>query len=146
MAIQPTITNVQNAWTYRVGAVACGGAIAGGAVVVALNDPAAEGSGYPTCIFQTATGLWCPGCGLTRGLHQLLNGRVGAAMSYNVFVPLLVVAVAWGWWSWMRTSWGRAPLRAPRLVGQAMWAVPVALVIYGVLRNIPTAPFNALAP
>jgi hypothetical protein len=26
------------------------------------------------------------------------------------------------------------------------WVLPAALVVYGVLRNIPAAPFDALAP
>ena len=27
-----------------------------------------------------------------------------------------------------------------------VWVLPIALVTYGVLRNIPAAPFSALAP
>ena len=112
-----------------------------------MNDPSAADSHFPQCVFRTTTGLWCPGCGLTRGLHQLLNGQIGSALSYNLFVPLAVVAAGLGWWSWMRTSWGRAPLNLPQwLTRPLVWALPVALIAYGVLRNIPTAPFNALAP
>lgn len=115
-------------------------------MVVGLNDPAAADSNYPACIFRSATGLWCPGCGVTRGLHQLFNGHVGAALGYNVFVPLLVVGALWGWLSWMRTSWGRAPLRAPWFERRLLWGLPIALGAFGVLRNIPAAPFSALAP
>ena len=147
MTIQPTIDHVQNAWVRRTVPIACGCAAAGLAVVVALNDPAASDSRFPACIFRTTTGLWCPGCGLTRGIHQLLNGQLGSALSYNLFIPLLVAAAAWGWWSWMRVSWGRQPLRAPAWIGRPLaWGLPAALIAYGVLRTIPTAPFVALAP
>lgn len=115
--------------------------------MLALNDPAASNSRFPPCIFRASTGLWCPGCGLTRGLHQLLNGHLGAALSYNAFIPLAVVAALLGWWSWLRTSWDRAPLSLPQwLMRPLIWVLPIALVVYGVLRNIPAAPFDALAP
>lgn len=147
MAIQPTIELVRTTWTRRAGVVACGCAAVGLAAVVALNDPADQGSVYPACIFRSTTGLWCPGCGLTRGFHQLLNGHVGAALSYNLFVPLVALAAVWGWVSWLRTSWGRTPLRLTSGTGRALaWALPIVAVAYGVLRNIPAQPFNALAP
>lgn len=134
----------------RVAPVACGCALAGAAALVALNDPAKAGSGFPACQFRAATGLWCPGCGLTRGFHQLFNGNLLSAVQHNLFVPLVLVAVAVSWWSWLRSSWGRAPVQLPAAV--ARWVRPgavsliVAVVLYGVLRNLPVAPFDALAP
>ena len=93
------------------------------------------------------SGLWCPGCGLTRGFHQLFTGHPISALQYNMFVPLVPLAVVVGWWSWFRVSWGRTRVPMPT------WAVrplalylPVALVLYGVLRNIPATPFSSLAP
>ena len=84
---------------------------------------------------------------MTRGLHQLLNGHVAAALGYNVFLPLAIVAAVLGWWSWLRTSWDRQPVKLPSwLIRPIVWALPIAVVTYGVVRNIPAAPFNALAP
>jgi hypothetical protein len=127
--------------------LACGCAAVGLAGVIALNDPAAADSRFPVCVFRSSTGLWCPGCGLTRGLHQLLNGHVASALHYNVFIPLVVVAVGLGWWSWMRSTWDKQPLQLPEtLVRGLAWGVPAALIVYGVLRNIPLAGFRSLAP
>jgi len=131
----------------RATPVVCGAALAGAAALVTSFDPAATGSRFPACQFRLVTGLWCPGCGLTRGFHQLFNGHLLSALSYNVFVPLVLVAVAVAWWSWLRSSWGRPGVRLPRPV--ARWlavGLPIAIVAYGVLRNIPGAPFAALAP
>ena len=131
----------------RAAPIACGGLLAAGAALVAFNDPSAPGSRFPACTFHAATGLWCPGCGLTRGFHQLLTGHPLAALGENMFVPLALVAIVGAWWSWLRTSYGRPPLVlprwAPRLIAVAL---PAALVAYGVLRNIPREPFTALAP
>lgn len=132
---------------HRLAPVAVGGALAAAASVVAMNDPAAPGSHFPGCVFRSATGLWCPGCGLTRGFHQLLTGHPLAALGENLFVPLVLVAIVGTWWSWTRTTWGRPPLRMPTWAPRAIAVVlPTALVLYGVLRNIPRTPFTALAP
>jgi hypothetical protein len=131
----------------RAAPIACGGALAAAAGLVARFDPAAENSRFPACQFHNMTGLWCPGCGLTRGFHQLFNGHVLSALGYNLFIPLVLVATLGAWWSWLRTSWGYPGVRWPRRVVRltAVW-LPAALIVYSVLRNIPSAPFTALAP
>lgn len=131
----------------RIAAVACGCALAAGAVYVALNDPAAEGSRFVPCVFHTTTGLWCPGCGITRGTHQLLRGDLPAALGHNLFTPLAVAAVVIAWVVWALRSFGRA-VRNPVDRMPDMWAraLLVGVIVYGVLRNIPVSPFSALAP
>ncbi len=129
----------------RLAPVACGCALAGAAAYVGVHDPA-EG-GYPACPLYTLTGYWCPGCGLTRATHHLLRAEFGAAFSANVFVLVTLGAIVGAWWMWLRAAWGRPPLRVPKRFGVLTAVVlPVALVAYGVLRNIPSAPFRALAP
>ncbi len=121
--------------------------MAASAAVVALNDPSAANSKFPGCAFHATTGLWCPGCGLTRGFHQLLTGHPMAALGYNLFVPLVLVAMVGSWWTWLRSSWGRPTRPWPRWVRPfAAVVMPVVLVAYTVLRNIPVAPLRSLAP
>lgn len=40
----------------------------------------------PKCPFKVVTGLQCPGCGLQRALHALLQGKVLEAIHYNYFL------------------------------------------------------------
>ncbi|MEO5724632.1 MAG: DUF2752 domain-containing protein [Ilumatobacteraceae bacterium] len=127
--------------------IAAWAGVAGAAVVVATHDPASPGNHFPGCIFHSATGLWCPGCGLTRGVHALLRLNIGASMSYNVFTPFVVIAILAALVSWTSSTlgmrcWRLQPAAQRRLV---VWAT-VLLAVYGVLRNIPAAPFRALAP
>ena len=123
--------------------LAAGGALAASAAYVALVTPR-EGRTIP-CPFHAATGLWCPGCGMTRAVHRLLRGDVLGALSFNVFVPIVVLGAIVGWWSWFAgRTWGR-PVRWPARVTTGWWVGLLALfVAYGVLRNIPA--FVALAP
>ncbi len=124
-----------------------GVALAATGSYVALNDPSAAGSRFPACAFHSTTGLWCPGCGLTRGTHHLLNGDLPAALSYNVFTPLVVVAIAFAWLAWASTAGGR-PMRSLNDVLPQWWggALATVLVVYGVARNLPISPLRALAP
>ncbi|MEO5901160.1 MAG: DUF2752 domain-containing protein [Ilumatobacteraceae bacterium] len=127
--------------------VACCVALAGAAFVVATNDPAAANSHFPGCVFHNATGMWCPGCGLTRGIHALLNGHIGQALSANVFTLFAVAAIVVLTASWVRVAWGGSWLRLPaRIERPLMFVGPAAILLYGVLRNIPAAPFRSLAP
>lgn len=131
----------------RAAALATGAALAGAAVLVATNDPSAPGSRFPGCAFHAATGLWCPGCGLTRGTHHLLTGDPLAALSSNVFTPFVLVAIALSWLAWTLRSFGReVRLPRPALSGAAGGAVIALVAVFGVVRNLPVAPFDALAP
>jgi len=131
----------------RIAPIAGGAAVVAGAVLVATNDPSAPGSHFPACAFHSATGLWCPGCGLTRGMHALLGGHLGTAMSSNLFTPLAAVAIVWLLVSWVRIAWDRPALRLPRQVERRLAvAGPAVVLAYGALRNIPLAPFRWLAP
>jgi hypothetical protein len=108
-------------------------------VLTGVLDPSRPGT-YPPCPFRAVTGLACPGCGSLRALHDLAHGHFLAALGHNaVFVTVLgVVTVLAG-----RALAGRPAVR-PRL-----WAAPAAaalLLVWTVARNVPAAPFHALAP
>ena len=139
--------SVHGTLTRQAAPIAAGAALATGAGFIATHNPAASSFPYPTCAFYQATGLWCPGCGLTRGTYQLLHGHVGAALSYNIFTPVALAAIVIVWFSWVRTSWGAQPMRMPPRLGRWLAiATPALLLVYGVLRNVPVAPLRALAP
>ncbi|HEX3088880.1 MAG TPA: DUF2752 domain-containing protein [Ilumatobacteraceae bacterium] len=131
----------------RAAPICCGAALVAGTGFLATHDPGAAGARYPGCLFHQTTGLWCPGCGLTRGTYQLLHGHVGAALGYNLFTPLALVAIAVAWFAWVRTSWNMPAPRLPRHTATFTSTVlPTLLIAYGVLRNIPVGPLRSLAP
>jgi hypothetical protein len=113
------------------------GALLFGAVAAALFafDPARV-SIFPPCVFHRLTGLWCPGCGTTRALHQLVHGNLTAAFHLNpLAISMLPVAgylVARGDSRALKPVW--------------IWALLGVIVAFGVLRNIPAYPFTLLAP
>lgn len=90
---------------------------------------------WPACSFRRLTGLYCPGCGMTRALASLLHGDVRQSLSRNVLlVPLLALLPS--------LSLSRRLSRSPRLG----YAVAATLTVFMVLRNLPWWPFTLLAP
>jgi hypothetical protein len=84
---------------------------------------------------------------MTRALHELLSGHVAGAIGSNVFVLPVVVLGGYLWLSWLWPSVGLGRLPNLSRIPPAVWtSLVAATVVYGVLRNIPVAPFTALAP
>lgn len=120
-------------------------AAAGAGTMLLLADPA-KATFYPECPFHALTGLWCPGCGTLRGLHQLLTGHPMAAFGYNPLMVLTVVALAVLAVAWVARATGILRRPPPPLPVAVPWIVFWVVVAFGVLRNIPVEPFSALAP
>ncbi len=116
-----------------------GAVILGGVVMLFLINPA-QSSFFPPCPFHELTGLDCPGCGSTRGLHALLHGRLLSAMDYNpLLLPGLVAVTANAWHAWSgRGARIWAFFNHPRIVLSIVCA-------FWVLRNIPVYPFRLLS-
>ena len=104
---------------------------------------------FPPCPFHAVTGLYCPGCGSTRAAHHLLHGRVATAFDFNALVVVSLPFLAYaGVLGALRLA-GRARHRPPvsqRLPGWAVWAMLVAVLLFGVLRNLPYRPVRWMAP
>lgn len=122
----------------RVALLATG--LLGAGAVFLVSDPSTAGW-FPRCLFHDLTGLYCPGCGVQRALHALVHGRVADAVGYNALATLSLP-----WMGLAAAQWAagrRAPWRQPAWIGPI---VLVAVVAFWVLRNVPAAPFAALAP
>jgi hypothetical protein len=118
-----------------VAPIATGCCLAAAATYVAIQDPS-EGGTFLPCPFRTATGLWCPGCGLTRATHHLLRGDLVTALRFNVFVIPIVVTIVVAWATWMLRTGGRTIPR--RRLPAWTAAVAIAVVVgFAVVRNLP---------
>jgi hypothetical protein len=113
--------------------------------VLALVDPAQPGR-YPVCPFLALTGRWCPGCGSLRAVNQLLHGQVGAAIALNPLTVVLLPYLVYCWVAWASRSVDGPRLRPLLTSPAAGRAVVVTVCAFWLLRNVPAAPFAALAP
>ncbi len=115
-------------------------------VLYTRNRNPTAGHVFPPCMFHTATGLHCPGCGGTRMMHHLLNGHISAAFRHNQLTFLLLPFILYGAVSEARRFITGKGLPYARLHPKAIWILFAVLVIYWILRNIPVYPFTLLAP
>lgn len=116
-----------------------------GLLVFIFYDPV-KSIFFPKCPFHLLTGLYCPGCGAQRALHQLLRGHVAAALDHNPLLILALPVLCYGVISeLLRVVRGRG---LPRVMAApaAGWAALIVIVAFWILRNIPFAPFTYLAP
>ncbi len=89
------------------------------------------------CMFHLITGLYCPGCGVSRMCLSILQGDFQRAFFYNpmlfLMLPLLVFyfirqavnyirGVKWQMSKWESVVWK---------------VLVVVLIIFGVVRNLP---------
>jgi hypothetical protein len=114
-------------------------------ILLFRHNPATSGL-YPPSPFPLLTGLYCPGCGTLRALHQLLNGHLITAFGLN---PLMVISLPFLFGSYLNYG-------AEAITGKSLWQIFIpakliwfllqVIVAYWVVRNIPFHPFTWLAP
>lgn len=136
---------VQDRGTDRVIAATM---MAGAAVGVVLLYAAVPGQSglFPPCPLHALTGLYCPGCGTTRALHELVHGHAGMALRLNFLMmtalPFMLYAAA----SYVSYAFRGRRLPTMHLSGRAIWMLGIVIILFGVLRNLPQFPFTLLAP
>lgn len=118
--------------------------IAAGAILLLYFFVEPKNGNLPKCIFHQLTDLYCPGCGVQRSFHALLNGHVLRAIDYNLmfilFLPLIVYFI-------MTFLLDKKYSPSSFIYTKKFsLSILVFVISFWVLRNIPVAPFNWLAP
>ena len=114
------------------------------AILFAVNP--ADSSVFPPCPFRALTGLYCPGCGTLRGLHQLLHGNVLEALDFNLLMVLALPFLCYLLVSTTVLEAGGRRLPAFQAPASWIWALLGVITLYWILRNVPAYPFSVLAP
>lgn len=131
---------------HKTSVIAASGiALAAGVILLRVFDPATS-TLFPPCPFRYVTGLYCPGCGSLRAVHQLLHGDLHTAWAMNpltvLLFPFLAYALAW------EAAFYWRGLRLPQFTLPGTWirSLCAAILLFGIARNIPVHPFDLLAP
>lgn len=88
------------------------------------------------CPFHTLTGLYCPGCGITRAATELLQLNVQTSFHYNRLIYVLIPLYGFYWLSQRYNKKIAANV--------IMVFMTILTIAFGILRNIPY--FSWLAP
>jgi len=101
---------------------------------------------FPRCPFHSTTGLYCPGCGSQRALHQLLHFNFIEMMKYNALFIIGIGTILYN------ISIKTLNKLTPKNYYNYLYhpKTPLFLLImvslFWILRNIPYSPFTYLAP
>lgn len=120
-------------------------ALAGGTVLLLVFDPAESGI-FPPCPVLYLTGWYCPGCGSLRAIHQLLRGHIWAAWAMNPLTVLLLPFLTYGLVSHVLFEIRGRGLPQPYLSAVWIRALCAAILLFGIVRNLPLPPFTLLVP
>lgn len=101
------------------------------------------GWGIP-CLFHRITGLYCPGCGVSRMLLSMATLDFAAAFRWNpllfVLSPFAAVYLLYGLYAYLFQKENVLLRRTPGIV----WILLIVLLVgFGVLRNLPGCAFLA---
>lgn len=97
------------------------------------------------CIFHEITGLYCPGCGITRSFVAIVNGEYYQAFRFNPYgclvLPFLIFYIQYEFYCW---GFNKKDCIIRKIPKSILYVLIVSVLIYGVLRNVEI--FDYLAP
>jgi len=108
-------------------------------------DPSKAGL-FPKCPFLSLTGLYCPGCGIQRAIHDILNGQILTGIRHNYL--LLLVGAVLIYQIWILIKQQRTNESSSNLLHKASVTKFILFLVlaFWALRNLPYFPFTELAP
>lgn len=113
-----------------------GAAGVGALVLLHVRDPHVENS-YGICPTWGLFGVYCPGCGGMRAVHNLTDGRVLDSLHSNLLALPLIVLFFWFVVDWaIRAGRGQGP-RLPAIDRAVTLSIFAFIAGYAVLRNTP---------
>jgi len=118
---------------------------AAGMLTLRVFDPATSGI-FPPCPVHYLTGWNCPGCGSLRAIHQLLHGNLHAAWALNPLTLVLLPFLSYGLASFALFEIRGRGLPQPFLRVGWIRALGAAIILFGIVRNLPVPPFEWLRP
>ena len=129
----------------RALALACLAGMSAVGFAVGFFNPSTAGF-FPVCPLYSMTGLACPGCGMTRGLHALLHGDISTALGYNLLLPGVLFFFGYFAVSLLLIATRGRGLDFKIFNGKVLWGFFGFAILFTVLRNLPVYPFNVLYP
>lgn len=93
------------------------------------------------CVFYEITGLYCPGCGITRLCLSLFEGDIYQAFRYNpiIFIDLPILFILF-----VLNIFLKKNKNIKKITDVIIIFLATITIIFGVIRNIPI--FSFLAP
>lgn len=93
---------------------------------------------FPKCPLYKTTGVYCPGCGSQRAIHDVVNFNLTEALSHNLLAVTILPLVLFSY-LFFRDFYYKV-IYHPK----TPWILLVIILLFWILRNLPS--FSYLAP
>jgi len=90
--------------------------------------------------------IFCPACGGSRSIYNLVRGDFAAAWRYNQVFILSLPLIFWGGLTVLRSVLRGYPITGKYLPPALIWGFLALVLIFGILRNIPLEIFDYIRP
>ena len=101
----------------------------------------AFGKALPSCPINTLSGLYCPGCGMTRSIVALYDGDILLSLRSNVTTYVAAVLLIMLYAEWVAHAFGKQ-VNTFIHNGKIMAVIGTVLLIWLIIRNF----FPSLCP
>lgn len=94
------------------------------------------------CLFHKITGYYCPGCGITRCLFSILEGKLYQAFMYNqlvfILLPFFIIYVTYNSYIYIFNKKNKLIKKIPNYI----YIILLIIVIsFGIIRNLDFFPY-----
>lgn len=107
-----------------------------GIILVKMYNPEKESFFVPCGVYKL-TGIKCPGCGMTRAVHNLLNGNILKSLWYNLMLIPLIIVVSYALYRYIRYL-----IKSEEIINKTLEIMLkiylIMLIIFGITRNFTT--------
>jgi hypothetical protein len=118
--------------------------VAAGAILLLYFFVEPRNGNLPKCLFHELTNLYCPGCGVQRSFHALLNGHILRAIDHNLMFILFLPMIIYFLIAFVLDK--KYPPSSFIYSKKFSLSILIFVMSFWVLRNIPVVPFAWLAP
>ncbi len=115
-----------------------------GFIYISINP--SEVDFLPKCPLYATTGIYCPGCGSQRAVHNLLNFSLIEAIRYNSLLILSMIILGYHFSIIIINKVFKKHIYNYIYHPKTPIIILVIVIIFWILRNIPVYPFSLLAP
>lgn len=101
---------------------------------------------FPKCPLYSTTGIYCPGCGSQRALHSLLHLNFREVIQYNVLFLAGILLGIYHYTIALLNHFYNKKYTSILSNKKTLLFLLGIVILFWILRNIPTYPFTLLAP
>ena len=100
----------------------------------------------PRCPLYSTTGVYCPGCGSQRALHDLLHFNIKEVIGHNLLFLLGLFIIVYHISVEGINFFSKTNIKNLLYHPKTPIILLIIIILFWILRNIPYYPFTLLAP